>query len=118
MSDILMDFDKKNEFPTKENMPKMFSEIDKIEKLEEENKKLRECIAKLENEKIEFDFPTNPIEVANYLISHTTHCKKYMIMPERNVNTFSVDELMEIAEHLQVYCRYHNDKEKKIDNLW
>lgn len=114
MSDILRDFDRKNEFSeTKMELSANEKLLkDKIEKLEEENKKLRECIAKLESEKIEFDFPTTPIEVANYLISHTTHCEKYMIMSERDVNTFSVDELMEISEHLQVYCRYRNDKDK------
>ena len=40
-----------------------------------------------------------PLEVANSLI---------------NQNTFKVDELRELAEHLQVYCRHHNDKEKEI----
>ena len=39
-----------------------------------------------------------PLEVANSLI---------------NQNTFKVDELRELAEHLQVYCRHHNDKEEK-----
>lgn len=38
-----------------------------------------------------------PLEVANSLIKQ---------------NTFKVDELRELAEHLQVYCRHHNDKEK------
>ena len=37
-----------------------------------------------------------PLEVANSLI---------------NQNTFKVDELRELAEYLQVYCRHHNDKE-------
>ena len=40
-----------------------------------------------------------PLEVANSLI---------------NQNTFKVDELRELAEYLQVYCRHHNDKEEEI----
>lgn len=39
-----------------------------------------------------------PLEVANSLI---------------NQNTFKVYELRELAEHLQVYCRHHNDKESE-----
>lgn len=39
-----------------------------------------------------------PLEAANSLI---------------NQNTFKVDELRELAEHLQVYCRHHNDKEEE-----
>ena len=39
-----------------------------------------------------------PLDVANSLI---------------NQNRFKVDELRELAEHLQVYCRYHNDKEEE-----
>ena len=50
-----------------------------------------------------------PIEVANMLITHTTHLEKYLCMPERNINTFNVDELEQIAEYLLVYCKhYHN----------
>ena len=40
-----------------------------------------------------------PLQVANSLI---------------NQNTFKVDELIELAEHLKVYCRHHNDKEEEI----
>ena len=39
-----------------------------------------------------------PLEVANSLISQ---------------NTFKVDELRELAEHLQVYCRHHKIRKKK-----
>lgn len=79
--------------------------------VEEENKKLKQRIAELESElekkeciktmRIEFyadnEEMLTPLEVANSLI---------------NQNTFKVDELRELAEHLQVYCRHHNDKKK------
>lgn len=74
--------------------------------LEAENKKLKQRITELESEesaktmRIEFYADNGemltPLEVANSLI---------------NQNTFKVDELRELAEHLQVYCRHHNDKE-------
>ena len=40
-----------------------------------------------------------PLDVANSLIIQ---------------NTFKVDELRELVEYLQVYCRHHNDKEEEI----
>lgn len=74
--------------------------------LETENEKLKQRIAELESKesvkamRIEFHADNGemltPLEVANSLI---------------NQNTFKVDELRELAEHLQVYCRHHNDKE-------
>ena len=67
---------------------------------------LKQRIAELESKesvkpmRIEFHADNEemltPLEVANSLI---------------NQNTFKVDELRELAEHLQVYCRHHNDKE-------
>lgn len=51
-----------------------------------------------------------PIEVANTLIEHKTHMESYLVLPERDVDTFSVSELRQIAEHLFVYCN-HNSEE-------
>ena len=68
--------------------------------------KLKQRIAELESKesakimRIEFHADNGviltPLEIANSLI---------------NQNTFKVDELRELAEHLQVYCRHHNDRE-------
>lgn len=86
---------------------------DKNEKIAElacENEALKQRISELESKlekkeciktmRIEFHADNGemltPLEVANSLI---------------NQNTFKVDELRELAEHLQVYCRHHNDKE-------
>lgn len=76
---------------------------------QQENKKLNQRIAELESKesvkpmRIEFHADNGemltPLEVANALI---------------NQNTFKVDELRELAEHLQVYCRHHNDKEEDV----
>lgn len=76
------------------------------DKLYHENKELKQRIAELESKesvkpmRIEFHADNGemltPLEVANSLI---------------NQNTFKVDELRELSEHLQVYCRHHNDKE-------
>lgn len=71
-----------------------------------ERQELKQRIAELESKesektmRIEFHADNGemltPLEVANSLI---------------NQNTFKVDELRELAEHLQVYCRHHNDRE-------
>ncbi len=78
----------------------------KNEKLFDENASLKQRIAEFESKesvkpmRIEFHADNGeiltPLEVANSLI---------------NQNTFKVDELKELAEHLQVYCRHNNDKE-------
>lgn len=81
---------------------------------------LSERISKDSDEKNEIpeatlDFPKipiTPIEAANYLIKHTTHCEAAFCFPERDVNTFSVEELEQIAEHLLVYCK-HNEEENE-----
>ena len=67
---------------------------------------LKQRIAELESKesvkpmRIEFHADNGemltPLEIANSLI---------------NQNTFKVDELRELAEHLQVYCRHHNDRD-------
>lgn len=79
------------------------------DKLYHENKELKQRIADLESKdsvkpmRIEFyadnGEPFTPLEVANSLI---------------NQNAFKVDELRELAEHLQVYCRHHNDKKEDV----
>ena len=67
-----------------------------IAELERELEK-KECIRTM---RVEFHADNGevltPLEVANSLI---------------NQNAFKVDELRELAEHLQVYCRHHNDKD-------
>lgn len=83
-----------------------FRDSEKLSKLNCENESLKQRIAELESKesvkpmRIEFYADNGemltPLEVANALI---------------NQNTFKVDELKELAEHLQVYCRHHNDKE-------
>ena len=81
--------------------------------MKNENKALKQRISELERElekkeciktmRIEFHADNGemltPLEVANSLI---------------NQNAFKVDELRELAEHLQVYCRHHNDKEEDV----
>lgn len=82
--------------------------LDKAVEWQQENEKLNQRIAELESKervklmRIEFHADNGemltPLEIANSLI---------------NQNTFKVDELRELAEHLQVYCRHHNDKEEE-----
>ena len=94
----------------KQSQDNYFKLLDKYreqnEELTIENQELKQRIAELESKesvkpmRIEFHADNGemltPLEVANSLI---------------NQNTFKVDELRELAEHLQVYCRHHNDKE-------
>lgn len=54
---------------------------------------------------------SNPLACAESLIEHMTHCEKFMIMPERDVQTFSVEELKEIADYLMVYYKHHKDRD-------
>lgn len=71
-----------------------------------ENKVLKQRIAELESKesvkpmRIEFYADNGemltPLEVANALINH---------------NAFKVDELKELAEFLQVYCRHHSNRD-------
>ena len=74
-------------------------------KYQQENEGLRQCIAELESKesvkpmRIEFHADNGemftPLEVANSLI---------------NQKTFKVDELRELAEHLEVYCRHNRQR--------
>ena len=79
-----------------------------------ENQELKQRIAELESKETE-NFSeidtSNPLACAESLIEHMTHCEKFMIMPERDVQTFSVEELKEIADYLMVYYRHHRDRD-------
>ena len=75
---------------------------------------LKQHIAELESKETETpsDIDTsNPLVCAESLIEHMTHCEKFMIMPERDVQTFSVEELKEIADYLMVYYKHHKDRD-------
>ena len=75
---------------------------------------LKQHIAELESMKME-NFSeidtSNPLACAESLIEHMTHCEKFMIMPERDVQTFTVEELKEIADYLMVYYKHHKDRD-------
>ena len=75
---------------------------------------LKQRIAELESMETE-NFSeidtSNPLACAESLIEHMTHCEKFMIMPERDVQTFSVEELKEIADYLMVYYKHHKDRD-------
>ena len=79
-----------------------------------ENQELKQRIAELESREME-NFSeintSNPLACAESLIKHMTHCEKFMIMPERDVQTFSVEELKEIADYLMVYYKHHRDRD-------
>ena len=84
------------------------------------NKELKQRIAELESEETETlsDIDTsNPLACAESLIEHMTHCEKFMIMPERDVQTFTVEELKEIADYLMVYYKHHRDRDDEPISL-
>lgn len=84
------------------------------DKLYHENQELKQRIAELESMEMEnfIEINTsNPLACAESLIEHMTHCEKFMIMPERDVQTFSVEELKEIADYLMVYYKHHKDRD-------
>lgn len=78
----------------------------KLDEYSKLNKELKQRIAELESEerakpmRIEFHADNGemltPLEVANALINH---------------DAFKVDELKELAEHLQVYCRHYSNRD-------
>jgi hypothetical protein len=81
---------------------------------QQENESLKQRIAELESketENISEIDTSSPLACAESLIEHMTHCEKFMIMPERDVQTFSVKELKEIADYLMVYYRHHRDRD-------
>ena len=81
-----------------------------------ENQELKQRISELESMKME-NFSeidtSNPLACAESLIEHMTHCEKFMIMPERDVQTFSVEELKEIADYLMVYYKHHKYRDEE-----
>ena len=79
-----------------------------------ENDLLKQRIVELESKEMEIVSSidtSNPLSCAESLIEHMTHCEKFMIMPERDVQTFSVEELKEIADYLMVYYKHHKDRD-------
>ena len=77
---------------------------------------LKQHIAELESMEMEnfSDIDTSsPLACAESLIEHMTHCEKFMIMPERDVQTFSVEELKEIADYLMVYYKHHKYRDEE-----
>ena len=81
-----------------------------------ENQELKQRISELESMKME-NFSeidtSNPLACAESIIEHMTHCEKFMIMPERDVQTFSVEELKEIADYLMVYYKHHKYRDEE-----
>ena len=104
---------KKKAFDDKNNDYMHLSSL--ISTYQSDNDSLQKRIAELEEDlegkETEIEIPLTPIEVAKYLINHTTHADAVLFLPERDVNTFSVDELEQIAEHLLVYCKHNRESE-------
>lgn len=98
-----------------ESLEKRIQELDTIDAMRiDEERELKQRIAELESKEME-NFSeintSNPLACAESLIEHMTHCEKFMIMPERDVQTFSVEELKEIADYLMVYYKHHKDRD-------
>ena len=109
-SELLGKYQRENE-----SLKKRIQELDTIDTIRiDENRELKQRIAELESMKME-NFSeidtSNPLACAESLIEHMTHCEKFMIMPERDVQTFSVEELKEIADYLMVYYKHHKDRD-------
>lgn len=91
---------------------------DLLGKYQQENASLNQRIAELENEldkngnaiSSEIDTST-PLDCANSLINHLTHLEAFLIAPERDEKTFTIDDLEQIAEHLLVYCKHNKESE-------
>lgn len=87
------------------------SEVEKYRKAFEYAKKERDCqIAEYRKKIKEMDdraileFPTEPIDVANFLINGLGASWHY--------DSFDVSELRQIAEHLLVYCNHNKEEEE------
>ena len=50
------------------------------------------------------EFPTEPIDVANFLINGLGTSWHY--------DSFDVSELRQIAEHLLIYCKHNQEEEE------
>ena len=66
--------------------------------------------------KIHFELEENetcvtPIKVVEALIMSVEEMENPIFKIKRCVNTFDLNELMEIAEHLQIYCKYNRQEE-------
>ena len=98
-----------------EALKKRIQELDTIDAMRiKEKRELKQRISELESMEME-NFSeintSNPLACAKSLIEHMTHCEKFMIMQERDVQTFSVEELKEIADYLMVYYKHHKDRD-------
>ncbi len=87
------------------------TEVEKYRKAFEEAKKERDCqIAECQKKIKEtadraiLELPTEPIDVANFLINGLGASWHY--------DSFDVSELRQIAEHLLVYCNHNKDEEE------
>ncbi len=87
------------------------SEAEKYRKAFEEAKKERDFQVAEYQEKIKemtdraiLEFPTEPIDVANFLINGLGTSWHY--------DSFDVSELRQIAEHLLVYCNHNKEEEE------
>ena len=105
-SELLCKYQQENEA-----LKRRIQELDAIDTMRiDEERELKQRIAELESKEME-NFSeidtSNPLACAESLIEHMTHCEKFMIMPERDAQTFSVEELKEIADYLMVYYKHH-----------
>ena len=114
----LEDFSCQAEQETESLVEKLNQRIVKLEKSRSEwidkTVEWQQKCEKLESKETEIvsDIDTsNPLACAESLIEHMTHCEKFMNMPERDVQTFSVEELKEIADYLMVYYKHHKDRD-------
>ena len=87
------------------------SEVEKYRKAFENAKKERDCQIAEYQEKIKemtdraiLEFPTEPIDVANFLINGLGASWHY--------DSFGVSELRQIAEHLLIYCNHNKEEEE------
>ena len=109
-SELLCKYQQENEA-----LKRRIQELDAIDTMRiDEERELKQRIAEFESKEME-NFSeidtSNPLACAESLIEHMTHCEKFMIMPERDVQTFSVEELKEIADYLMVYYKHHKDRD-------
>lgn len=95
----------------KNQIEHMKSEVDKYRKAFEYAKKERDRqIAEYQKKIKEMDdraileFPTEPIDVANFLINGLGASWHY--------DSFGLSELRQVAEHLLVYCNHNGEAEK------
>lgn len=90
---------------------KLKSEVEKYRKAFEDEKKEHDCQVAEYQEKIKemtdraiLEFPTESIDVANFLINGLGASWRY--------DSFGVSELRQIAEHLLVYCKHNKEEEE------